>query len=166
MFRVRGLILGVSAVAVLACARLATAQSGKPQAQPAQRAMAVEKLQDSRILGLNLVRFINTAEADYKAKEGSYADWDELSNSAYFLVGKSRWAESQGVPIGSAPEVIRGWRLSLVRSADGASYQLMLQNLGDKQCMFSFFSDQTGRIYQGEVLGCPPTSSPRANRTG
>lgn len=117
--------------------------------------MAIERVQDSRFLGVSLVRFLNTSEADFKAKEGKYADWEELSNSAYFIARKGTWAQSEGVTISSGPEIIPGWRLSLVRSADGASYQLMLQNAGDKECMFSFFSDQSGLIYEGQVIGCP-----------
>lgn len=154
MMRMRGLILVVSSVAILACVGLAVAQS-ETGVRPARQGMAIERVQDSRMIGVSLVRFINTAEADYKAKEGTYANWDELANSAYFLVGKSRWAGTEGVPIGSAPEVIPGWNLSLVRSADGAKYQFMLQNVADKECMFSFFSNQSGLIYQGEVIGCP-----------
>lgn len=152
--------LGIAVAAVLACVGLAMAQSGNPSRRVAQQAMAVERVQDSHMLGVSLVRFLNNSEADYKAKEGKYADWEELENSAYFLAGKGRWAETEGVTISSGPEIIPGWRLSLVRSADGASYQLMLQNAGDKVCMFSFFSDQSGLIYQGQVVDCPARVAP------
>jgi hypothetical protein len=161
MTRWLGLILGVSGAATLASVGLAMAQSGS-QARPAQRGMAIERVQESRMLGVSLVRFLNNAEIDYKAKEGKYADWEELENSAYFLAGKGRWAQTEGVPIGSAHEVIPGWNLSLVRSADGSKYQLMLQNVGDKECMFSFFSDQTSLIYQGQVIGCSARLMPAA----
>lgn len=154
MIRRLGLALSLSCAVTLASFGMTMAQSGSG-AKPAQQGMAIERVQESHMLGVSLVRFINTAEADYKAKEGNYADWDELENSAYFLARKGRWAQTEGVPIGSVPEVIPGWNLSLLRSADGAKYQLMLQNVGDKECMFSFFSDQSGLIYEGHVIGCP-----------
>ena len=160
MFRTRKFVPGISVLSLLACVGLATAQSGNPSRTPAVRPMAVERVQDSHMLGISLVRFLNNSEADYKAKEGKYADWEELENSAYFLAGKGRWAQTEGVTISSGPETIPGWRLSLVRSADGASYQLMLQNIGDKVCMFSFFSDQSGLIYQGQVVDCSTRVAP------
>ena len=147
--------LGIIVAAALACSGLAFAQSGNPSRTPAVRPIAVERVQDSHMLGVSLVRFLNNSEADYKAKEGKFADWEELANSAYFQARKGVWAQTEGVAIGSGPEIIPGWRLSLVRSADGASYQLMLQSVGDKVCMFSFFSNQSGLIYEGQVIGCP-----------
>lgn len=115
------------------------------------------------MLGASLVRFLNNSEADYKTKEGKYADWPELSNSAFFLVGKDRWAQSEGVSISSGPEIIPGWHLTLVRSADGATYQLMLQNVPDKACMFSFFTNQSGLIYEGQVISCAAHMVPAHN---
>lgn len=163
MTRMRGFVLGISGLAALACTALAMAQSGNPSRRVAQQAMAIERVQDSHMLGVSLVRFLNNSEADYKAKEGKYADWEELANSAYFQARKGRWAQTEGVTISSGPETIPGWRPSLVCSADGASYQLMLQNVGDKVCMFSFFSDQSGLIYQGQVVDCPARVVPARN---
>lgn len=155
MTRLHKTLLGLPLIPALIFAGLALAQPGNPPRQLGQRAMAVERVQDSRMLAVNLVRFLNTSEADYKAKEGGYANWEELKNSAYFLANKSRWAQAQGVTIGFGPEIIPGWHLSLVRSANGATYQLMLQNVPDKACMFSFFTNQSGLIYEGQVIGCP-----------
>lgn len=155
MFHFRGLVIGITGVVSLAFVTLALAQSRPIAPQRASAPMAVERVQDSRMLGVSLVRFLNNSEADYKAKEGKFADWEELANSAYFQARKGVWAQTEGVAISSGPEIIPGWRLGLVSSADGASYQLMLQNAGDKACKFSFFSDQSGLIYQGEVIGCP-----------
>jgi|SRR5579864_1254914 len=155
MTRRNGMVIGSLGLALLAYVGLAMAQSGNPARPAPQRVMAVERIQDSHMFGVSLVRFLNNSEFDYKTKEEKYADWEELENSAYFLAGKGRWAQTEGVPISSGPEVIPGWHLSLLRSADGASYQLMLQNIGDKKCMFSFFSDQSGLIYEGQVIDCP-----------
>ncbi|HEV2489598.1 MAG TPA: hypothetical protein VGT03_07305 [Candidatus Acidoferrales bacterium] len=163
MTRFCGTLLVLSTASALTFAGVAFAQSGNPSRTPAVRPMAVERVQDSRMIAVSLVKFLNSAEADYKLKEGNFASWTELDSSAYFLAGKSRWAQTEGVPINSGPEIIPGWRLSLVRSADGASYQLMLQNVGDKECMFSFFSDQSGLIYRGQVLDCPAHVVPASN---
>jgi hypothetical protein len=154
MKRTSGIVLGTLGFASLACIGMAMAQSGNPPRPVPQQSMAVERVQDSRMIALSLVRFLNTAEADYKAKEGSYANWEELENSAYFLAGKSRWAQSEGVTINSGPDVIPGWTLALVVSSDRRDYQLSLHQNADKQCRFSFFSDQSGIIYQGGAIDC------------
>ena len=160
MIRMRKFVLGISVLAFLACVGLAMAQSGNPSRRVAQQAMAIERVQDSHMLGVSLVHFLNDSEADYKAKEGKYADWEELANSAYFQARKGRWAQTEGVTVSPGPEIIPGWRLSLVCSADGASYQLMLQKAGDKVCMFSFFSDPSGLIYQGQIVDCSAHAVP------
>lgn len=157
------IILGLSASCALSFASFALAQSGNPSAAPQDRVIIVARTQDSYGLGVRLVRFLNDSEGDYKAKEGKYADWNELENSAYFEAGKGRWAQTEGVTISSGPEIIPGWRLNLVRSADGSSYQLMLQNADDKQCMYSLFSDQSGRVYEGQLIGCPGHIVPARN---
>jgi hypothetical protein len=51
---------------------------------------------------------------------------------------------------------VPGWLLTVIVSHDGKSYQLSLRNLGDKRCRFSLFSDESGLIYQGNVIGCEP----------
>ena len=164
MLRARGISLFVViSVTAIAAARLATAQSRNSPQVSNQRTWAIERSQDSHMLGVSLARFINNSEADYKLKARNYASWEELENSAFFEAGKGRWAQSEGVPISSGSEIIPGWHLSLLRSADASSYQFMLQNVADKACRFSFFSDQSGLIYEGQVIDCPARVVPARN---
>lgn len=60
--------------------------------------------------------------------------------------------------LSQGPEVVPGWTLAMIVAADGQSYELSLHKLGDK-CGFSFFSDQRGVIYEGNVIGCETTQA-------
>jgi hypothetical protein len=138
---------------ILTCATLAVAQAQRPQAQPLRESYeggAFETIRDSRLVGVNVVRLINTAEVTYKYEHGSFATWDELYRS-----GAIRHS-MDGLALASGPEVVPGWALTMIVSHDGKTYQLSLRNLADKQCRYSLFSDDSGLIYQGSVIGCGP----------
>jgi hypothetical protein len=60
--------------------------------------------------------------------------------------------------LSEGPEVAPGWTLAMIVAADDQSYELSLHNLPDK-CGFSFFSDQRGLIYEGNVIGCETTQT-------
>jgi hypothetical protein len=137
---------------ILTCATLAIAQTQRPQAQPLREGYeggAFETTRDSRLIGVDVVRVVNTAEVTYKYEHGSFATWDELYRSGAV-------ARSKGLALASGPEVVPGWVLTIIVSHDGKTYQLSLRNLADTQCRFSFFSDPSGLIYQGNVIDCQP----------
>jgi hypothetical protein len=141
----------------LACALLAAAQTQRPEPpRQAYEGGAFETIQESRLVGVNIVRLINTAELDYKYAHDRYANWDELYRSSAIVAAQRRSAGATGVTLAPGPEVVPGWVLTVIVSQDGKSYQLSLRNLADKQCRFSLFSDQSGLIYQGNVIGCEP----------
>jgi hypothetical protein len=141
---------GILAAAILTCVTLAIAQVRRP---PLDRPGAFETVRDSRLIGAHVVRLINTAELDYSDAHGSFAEWNALYRSGAVVAAEKR--SSEGTGLGPGPEVVPGWFLSIVVSPDGKSYQLSLRNIDDKQCRFSFFSDASGLIYQGNVIDCP-----------
>ncbi|HEV2287713.1 MAG TPA: hypothetical protein VGR81_02035 [Candidatus Acidoferrales bacterium] len=152
MNRIRVFSIAVLAAAALACAAFALAQSRqRTQTQPT---MAVERTRDSRLIGIDVVRMLNTAEAKYKSQHGAYADWSELYR---FIVNgdASMQPRFSGLQITAGPEVVPGWNLNLIASADRRGYEFALRNVDDKACRFSFFSDESALIYQGDVIGCP-----------
>jgi hypothetical protein len=143
---------GILAGAILICVTLAIGQARKPADPPG----AVETVRDSRLIGANVVRLINTAELEYDKAHGSFADWNELYQSGAVVAAQRRSPETGGPALVAGPEVVPGWSLAIAVSHDRKSYQLSLRNLDDKQCRFSFFSDSSGLIYQGNVIACEP----------
>lgn len=153
MNRLRGTVIATLAAGALACTALAMAQAREPAPAVPHDPMVFQAPNAVRTTGVNVVRLINTAEVEYKNAHGSYATWSELYRSG--LIAKH---EKQGLMFGNlnlsgGPEVVPGWTLAMIVAADGQSYELSLRNLEDK-CQFSFFSDQRGLIYEGNVIGC------------
>lgn len=153
MNKLRGTAIAILAAGALACAALAMAQAVKPLPpvndpyRPLKRDAAIIQANDARTTAVNVVREINTAEVEHSAWHGTYASWNELYSARD---EQKRW---QRLQLSAGPEIVRGWALSLVASADGKSFELSLRSLADK-CGFSFFSDQGGVIYEGSAVRC------------
>lgn len=82
-----------------------------------------------RTLALQLARAINTAEARYSSSNaGKYGQLEQLPVSA-------------AIPGGFVPAL----------STDGDSYAFSVKDKVDP-CAFAYFSDQDGRIFQGEGI--------------
>ena len=130
----------ISAVVLLVVA-LSAASRAQEQKSP---------LQEERRKAINLVRAINTAEVRYYsgtakgANDGHdrFASWTELYDSGLL----------KDLQVSPGPEVIPGYHLDLLASADGKSFMLALHDKKDGDGLFSVFSDQSGIIF----LGAPP----------
>ncbi|MFZ0211256.1 MAG: hypothetical protein WBE20_14225 [Candidatus Acidiferrales bacterium] len=152
MNRIRVFSVAVLVAGALACAAFAIAQSQANSARVPE--LAVERTRDSRLIGVKVVRLLNTAEMNYRSAHGAYADWDELYRSGEFAETQKHPAFA-GLGVSAGPEVVPGWNLTMIASADRRSYELSLRNVDDKECRFSFFTDESGLIYEGDVIGCP-----------
>ena len=118
--------------------------------------------QEERAKAVNVVRLINTAELWYnrgtKTKTETieahdrYASWDELNNSGALKTVQGQWTMVQDLQVSASPEVMPGYRLDLLVSADGKSYSLALHDTKDGDGLFSVFSDQSGIIFLGSSL--------------
>lgn len=110
---------------------------------------------------VNVVRLINTAEADYKFKMGKYANWRDMLNSPIF---RKTLARTQDVyrleknALARGPEVIPGYQLRLVVSPAGDHYVLSLEEVRVKECATFFYSDDRGLIQEGKNIGCSSSS--------
>jgi len=153
MNKVRGTIVAMFAAGALACAALAMAQAQKPAPAIPHDPMVFQSPNAVRTTGVNVVRLINTAEMEYEQAHGGYATWPELYRSGIIAKHEKLGLMFGNLNLGVGPEVAPGWTLAVIVAADGQSYELSLHNLADK-CGFSFFSDQRGLIYQGNVIGC------------
>jgi hypothetical protein len=113
-----------------------------------------------RSVAINLLRGINTAEADYRAKHGAYVPWDILVTAEEFTGLGMKWAarnepQLANVHFGSAPEILPGWRLRLNLTADGKGYDLLLEDATDKTCGYAAITDERGLIRQSKIIDCP-----------
>jgi len=157
MNKLRGTIVAIFAAGALACAALAMAQAVKrppPVNAPYEsRNAAILRPSDDRAIGVNVVRLINTAEAEYKSAHSGYATWSELYRSGLIAEHEKPGLMFGNLRLSEGPEVVPGWTLAMLVSVDNQSYELSLRNLQDL-CQFSLFSDQRGLIFRGVVIDC------------
>jgi hypothetical protein len=115
---------------------------------------------ERRSLAINIVRAINTAEANYKRNHNTYAPWDTLIANGDFTDSGTKWA-SESIPTvshamyGPGPEIVPGWKLRLTLSKDGNAYALLLEDVNDPKCGYAIVSDERGVIRQSKAIGCP-----------
>jgi len=109
-----------------------------------------------RVLAVNALRALNTAEVNYAHDAGHFGTWDELrpimAKWKTHAV-KGTWSDSlQSINTDSSDDPLPGWKLRVMVDADGKHYTLTLHK--DQQCDVNGFSDDTGVIYLGTSLGC------------
>jgi hypothetical protein len=115
---------------------------------------------EERAKAVNVVRLINTAEQWYNGgtkkdatdAHGRYASWDELYKSGVLKTVQDQWAMVKDLQVSASPEVMQGYHLDLLVSADGKSYSVALHDKRDGDGLFSVFSDQNGIIFLGSPL--------------
>jgi hypothetical protein len=107
---------------------------------------AEEKLEAGMMAGL-----IDTAEAQYKFAHGTYANYATLLRSGQLK--KTGGREFTVLPrnLQSETDPLPGYRLRLLISQDGSSYQLSIQEK-TADCGAGLFSDETGVIFEGHAL--------------
>ena len=116
-------------------------------------------------MAINIVKAINAAEADFKKNHGTYATWTTLTSTGYFTPTGTKWASEEFPTVahamyGPGPEIVPGWKLRLNLSKDGATYDLMLEDLHDPKCGYAVFSDDRGRVRQGRAVECEQPGEP------
>lgn len=119
-----------------------------------------DREKERRSLAINLVRAINTAEADFKLKHGVYASWDTLLGNGDFSEKGTKWAPESFPTVaramyGRGPEIVPGWKLRLSISKDGGAYDLLLEDVTDPKCGYAVVSDDRGLIRQSKAIDCP-----------
>ncbi|MGH9812538.1 MAG: hypothetical protein ACRD4T_05320 [Candidatus Acidiferrales bacterium] len=118
---------------------------------------AVEK--ERRILALNAVRFINTAEMNHFRQFGKYAAWKGLASSPATEEVRG-WYKSEAIKaidLSAESRILPGLTLRL--TTNGEKYSLLLRDESDP-CKFSFYTDQEGVIYYGQPIDMPPSAAP------
>lgn len=139
-----GICLLVIAVILLVAARAHTpqTQASNPMLTPLEKAVEV-------------VRVINAAEYDYRTDHDRFGSWDEVYASGAVTNLQQTWPRMKDLSIASGPEVIPGFRLTLLVDNDRSAYSLSLHEMKSHGCGLSVFSDQSGLIYEGTIVDCP-----------
>ena len=119
-----------------------------------------DRQQEQHSLAVNIVRAINTAEANFKQKHGTYATWESMFANGDFTDTGTKWASPSFPTVahamyGRGPEIVPGWKLRLTVSKDGNAYDLLLEDATDAKCRFAVGSDERGFIRQGRLIDCP-----------
>jgi len=104
-----------------------------------------------------LVVLINTAEAQYKFAHGVYADYATLLRSGQLKDTGGREFTVLPGNLQSETDPLAGYRLRLLVSPDGSSYQVSIQEKTD--CGTGLFSDETGVVFEGHPLDADPRQS-------
>src|SRR5437867_2791873 len=120
--------------------------------------------------GVDLVRRINTAEAEFFFKTHGYVSLDKLIEHRFFRNGSptvhtgTAATSSQDSSVGnevvptlidSASGSLGNHKIFVIASADGRHYQVGVVPTEPK-CGPALFSDESGVIYPANALGCPP----------
>jgi len=146
----------VTAVVLLAGILLALSSAHAQKASPGIQ----DRERERRSLAINITRAINTAEANYKKNHGVYATWDTLISNGDFTDTGTKWAPESFPTVahamyGSGKEIVPGWKLRLILSKDGSSYDLLLEDVTDPKCGYAVVSDERGLIRQSKSVDCP-----------
>ena len=96
---------------------------------------------------------INTAEAQYKFATGVYADYPTLLHSGQLKETGAREFTVLPGNLQSASDPLPGYRLHLLTSPNGSSYQLSIQEKA-RDCGIGLFTDETGVVFEGRPSSC------------
>jgi hypothetical protein len=110
-------------------------------------------------LAISLLRAINTAEVQFRVKQGSYVPWDVLMTSKEFASDAMKWVaeidpELANTHFSKGPEILPGWNLRLDLTSDGTGYNLLLEDTTDKTCGYAAVTDERGVIRQSKTIDC------------
>lgn len=111
---------------------------------------------------LELVRAINTEEADFFAKSHQYASLHSVTQEIDKWISAPQ-KNSLSLRDSTHAE-LSGYTISLLVSNDGKRYELGLTPK-TSECSYAFFSNEIGLIYEGKALGCPGQEGANAAQT-
>jgi hypothetical protein len=97
---------------------------------------------------LGLIRTMNSTEHSFKMKSSSFGCLEDVIELGQLDRTKP------GIVLNDVNSgTVKDYQLSVVTSSDGRHYQISLRP--GAGCGVSFFTNESGVIYQGQALGCP-----------
>jgi hypothetical protein len=106
---------------------------------------------ERRMVAIGLLRTINTAEATYHARNGSFVVWKTLVSDQPKYFDEFQKANAYFF---DAPEILPGWNLRLNVHLDGQGYDLLLRDMKDEKCGYAALTDESGVIRQSKAIDC------------
>jgi hypothetical protein len=114
---------------------------------------------------VNLMRSVNTLQAEFKDAYHKFATTDELLAAA-------KTQKLNRVLVFATeltPSVMFPYTLQVTPSEDGAHYQATIKRPTEMHnkatwCKTAVFSDDSGLIYLGQNIGCPEAKSPATSQ--
>jgi hypothetical protein len=102
---------------------------------------------------LLIVRSINTAQAEVLKTQKRYVALPQLAQEAVFTLPELQ-SVRQGTILApdGGPIPVGSYALRVDPSADGRRYTVAL--VGQNRCSISWFSNESGAIFEGKALGC------------
>jgi hypothetical protein len=123
----------------------------------AQRALIQPQPLPRRAEAIGVIRMVNTAEVGERSQYGSYSSWETLlqHQPAFFDQWLAKiFREQTSMRFNDPPEILPGWGLRFTVRADGKGYDVRLEDLTDKKCLYAAVSDETGIIRQSLAIDC------------
>jgi hypothetical protein len=113
-----------------------------------------------RSFALNFLRALNNAEADYKKKHGTFANWEALIADGYFTDTGTKWGSPDFPTVTQAMysrgmEIVPGWKLRLTVSNGGKSYDALVEDATDPKCGYAGVTDERGVVRHSKFIDCP-----------
>ncbi|HEX7962462.1 MAG TPA: hypothetical protein VF493_21290 [Terriglobales bacterium] len=96
------------------------------------------------------VRALNTAEMRYHSNHGRYAGLEELKSSDEWQKNLEQMKKFTGQ---DNLDFVAGYDSSVIVDAQGKTYRISVKPKTG-MCESSFFSDESGVIFEGIALGC------------
>lgn len=113
--------------------------------------------QARRRVAIGLLRTINTAEVDDLSNYGSYASWQTLLAHQPKFFDKFlaiNYPQEANLHFADMTGILPGWNLRMNVHTDGQGYDVLLQDLTDKQCWYAALTDESGVIRQSKAIDC------------
>lgn len=110
--------------------------------------------QARRRTAILLLRIVNTAEAAYKDKNGSFATWPNLLSSEPKFFEAFLARNASNLHFADAPEILPKWNLRLNVHVDGQGYDVLLSDMTDEKCGYAALTDESGIIRQSKAIDC------------
>lgn len=110
--------------------------------------------QARRRTAISLLRIVNTAEATYKDKNGSFGTWPNLLSSEPKFFEAFLARNTSNLHFTDAPEILPKWNLRLNVHVDGQGYDVLLSDMTDEKCGYAALTDESGAIRQSKAIDC------------
>lgn len=117
----------------------------------ASQKQQTEELSESE--AIEFLRAVNTAQLELQMAKQRYAPLQQLLQHRFFA-GKD--LGSNITIVDSNTGMTKGYEISVYVLGEGKRFKLSVVPV-ERGCRVAFFTDESGVLYRGQALGCPPS---------